>query len=80
MDTYVEKSGIGRDWSLCSGSSYYVTAEVAVSKIFPAGFGWQTAATLAEGAGMQTSDLSFYLATGVGDGIGVLGAYALHDV
>lgn len=46
----------------------FVTMEVAISKIFPAGFGWQTAATLAEGAGLQATDMSFFLATGMGDG------------
>lgn len=45
-----------------------VTAEVAISKIFPAGFGWQTAATFADGAGLQSTDISFFLATGLGDG------------
>eukprot|EP00562_Extubocellulus_spinifer_P008805 CAMPEP_0178494262 /NCGR_PEP_ID=MMETSP0696-20121128/12924_1 /TAXON_ID=265572 /ORGANISM="Extubocellulus spinifer, Strain CCMP396" /LENGTH=341 /DNA_ID=CAMNT_0020122335 /DNA_START=79 /DNA_END=1104 /DNA_ORIENTATION=+ len=48
-----------------------VTAEVAVSKLFPAGFGWQTAATFAEGAGMDAANMDFALATGLGDGLGV---------
>eukprot|EP01083_Nonionella_stella_P228846 810665_1 len=48
-----------------------VTAEVGVSKLFPAGFGWQTAAYCAEKAGLEATDLSFFLSTGVGDGIGV---------
>lgn len=49
----------------------FVTAEVGVSKIFPAGFGWQTGAYFAEKAGLEATDLSFFLSTGVGDGLGV---------
>ncbi|KAL7555018.1 hypothetical protein ACHAWF_018599 [Thalassiosira exigua] len=55
-----------------------VTAEVAVSKIFPAGFGWQTAAYFAENAGMEATDLSFFLSTGIGDGIGVCVCHTLY--
>jgi len=47
------------------------TAEVTVSKIFPAGFGWQSAATVAENAGLEANQLSFYMATGLGDGLAV---------
>mmetsp|Transcript_26684 Transcript_26684/g.55881 ORF Transcript_26684/g.55881 Transcript_26684/m.55881 type:complete len:328 (-) Transcript_26684:181-1164(-) len=54
-----------------------VTAEVGVSKIFPAGFGWQTAAALAEGAGMQSTDMGFFVMTGIGDGLGVLAGHSL---
>ena len=53
------------------GRRMQVTAEVGISKIFPAGFGWQTAAYFAENAGMEATDLSFYLSTGIGDGIAV---------
>jgi hypothetical protein len=60
------------------GRRMYVTAEVAVSKIFPAGFGWQTAATLADGAGLQANEATFYLATGMGDGIGVMLGHLLY--
>lgn len=55
-----------------------VTAEVAVSKIFPAGFGWQTAASLAEGAGMNDANLDFALATGLGDGFAVFAGHTLY--
>ena len=55
-----------------------VTAEVAVSKIFPAGFGWQTAATMADSAGMQATDVSFYLTTGFGDGFGVFAGHTAY--
>jgi len=53
------------------GRRMTVTAEVGISKIFPAGFGWQTAAYFAENAGMEATDMSFFLSTGIGDGIGV---------
>jgi hypothetical protein len=60
------------------GRRMAVTAEVAVSKIFPAGFGWQTGATLADGAGMQATDMSFFMATGFGDGVCVLIGHTLY--
>ena len=40
--------------------------------------GWQTAAYFAENAGMQGTDMSFFLATGVGDGIGVCIGHTLY--
>ena len=49
-----------------------VTAKVAVSKIFPAGFGWQTFATLGKNAGMQATNVSFFLTKGFCDGLFVL--------
>jgi len=51
---------------------FLLTAEVAVSKIFPAGFGWQMAATMAGDMGYQATDVSFALMTGAGDFAGVL--------
>jgi hypothetical protein len=60
------------------GRRMTVTAEVAISKIFPAGFGWQTAATLADGAGLQATDLSFFACTGLGDGICVALGHTLY--
>jgi hypothetical protein len=51
---------------------FVVTAEVTVSKIFPAGFGWQTASIFAGDFGFAADSMSFALTTGVGDGIGVL--------
>eukprot|EP01083_Nonionella_stella_P055506 146398_1 len=60
------------------GRRMTVTAEVGISKIFPAGFGWQTAAYFAEGAGMEATDMSFFLSTGVGDGIGVAIGHTLY--
>lgn len=48
------------------------TVEVMVSKIFPAGFGWQAASVVAESMGMESTDPSFWLSVGVGDAIGVM--------
>lgn len=50
---------------------FVTTAEVTVSKIFPAGFGWQTASILADNAGMEADSLGFALSTGFGDAVGV---------
>lgn len=55
------------------------TAEVAVSKIFPAGFGWQTASIVAENNfGFAADSLNFALTTGAGDAIGVLGGHCAY--
>lgn len=52
---------------------FTVMAEVTVSKIFPAGFGWQSASVIAENNfGYAPDSLNFALTTGIGDGIGVL--------
>lgn len=51
---------------------FKVTGEVIVSKIFPAGFGWQSASVVAEQIGYAPESLSFALTTGLGDAIGVL--------
>lgn len=49
-----------------------VTGEVTVSKIFPAGFGWQSASLFAENQlGYASDSLPFALMTGFGDGLGV---------
>merc|ERR1711907_742418 len=51
-----------------------VTAEVLVSKIFPAGFGWQLFSVIADSQmGLAGDSLGFYLMTGLGDGLFVLG-------
>ena len=50
-----------------------ITAEVAVSKIFPAGFGWQLSSIYAdETLGLAADSAGFALVTGLGDGTGVL--------
>lgn len=61
-------------------SRFSTTAEVTVSKIFPAGFGWQTASIIASsGLGYSTDSAAFALTTGAGDAIGVLlGHYTFY--
>jgi hypothetical protein len=44
---------------------------VTISKIFPAGFGWQTASIVADKAGFEADSLNFALTTGAGDFVGV---------
>jgi hypothetical protein len=60
------------------GRRLYVTVEVAVSKLFPAGFGWQTAATLLDNANVQSTDFAFFLGTGLGDGFGVFLGHTVY--
>lgn len=51
---------------------FTTTAEVTVSKIFPAGFGWQSASIVAENSlGYAADTTAFALTTGLGDAIGV---------
>jgi hypothetical protein len=58
---------------------FVVTAEVTVSKIFPAGLGWQAASIAAAGhGGFATDSLAFALSTGLGDAVGVLGGHCLY--
>lgn len=60
-------------------SRFIVTAEVTVSKIFPAGFGWQSSSIIAENNfGYSPETMSFAMTTGVGDGIGVLGGHVAY--
>jgi hypothetical protein len=57
---------------------FKITAEVTVSKIFPAGFGWQSASVFADTALQLPADsMAFALTTGVGDGVGVLVGHTL---
>lgn len=48
------------------------TFEVVVSKIFPAGFGWQGASVIADNLGHGADSLPFFLMTGTGDALGVM--------
>jgi hypothetical protein len=48
------------------------TVEVVVSKIFPAGFGWQAASLVAGQQGFESDSMNFFLTTGAGDFTGVL--------
>lgn len=58
---------------------FTVTAEVTISKIFPAGFGWQTSSIVAcNYYGFSTDSLNFALTTGVGDAIGVFCGHVLY--
>jgi hypothetical protein len=56
-------------------SRFTKTAEVTVSKIFPAGFGWQAASVVAGNAGAAPTSLPFFMMTGFGDLLGVLGGH-----
>ena len=55
---------------------FVVTSEVTVSKIFPAGFGWQTSSIIAENhLGYAPDSAAFALTTGLGDAVGVLAGH-----
>jgi hypothetical protein len=61
---------------------FVITGEVIVSKIFPAGFGWQSSSILAENyLGYAPDTTAFALTTGFGDALGVMlghcGYYAI---
>ena len=69
-----------RSWNEPAGKYYLThtphtsqatTLEVTVSKIFPAGAGWQAASLYADKLGFAADSASFALTTGVGDGIAV---------
>ena len=53
------------------------TAEVAISKIFMAGFGWQGFSCIAEAYGLAADTASFALVTGLGDFTGVCLGHSL---
>jgi len=58
---------------------FVVTAEVTVSKIFPAGLGWQSASLWADHTmGYASDSASFALTTGLGDALGVLAGHCLY--
>jgi hypothetical protein len=57
---------------------FYITAEVTVSKIFPAGFGWQTASIYADKLGFADDSMAFAYTTGAGDGLAVMGGHTLY--
>lgn len=61
---------------------FTVTGEVIISKIFPAGFGWQSSSILAENyLGYAPDTAAFAFTTGMGDAVGVMlghcGYYAI---
>lgn len=49
-----------------------VTIEVAVSKFFPGGFGWQAMGVVRGYTGLPENSFVEYLFTGIGDGLGVV--------
>lgn len=52
---------------------FKITAEVTISKIFPAGFGWQSSSIVAtDYLGYSPDSLAFALTTGLGDAVGVM--------
>lgn len=53
------------------GARISTTAEVAISKIFMAGFGWQSFSIIADTYGFAADSTGFALITGVGDFTGV---------
>jgi hypothetical protein len=61
---------VGQDSILVN--RFVTTVEVIVSKIFPAGFGWQAGSVMAADLGYASDSLVFALSTGVGDALGVL--------
>lgn len=58
------------------GARFMTTLEVGISKIFMAGFGWQTASVLAESWGYGGDTLGFALMTGGGDFCGVFAGHS----
>lgn len=59
------------------------TVEAIVSKLFPAGCGWQTASIIADNAGYLPTTLPFFLSAGLGEGLAVglghITYYSLKD-
>lgn len=58
---------------------FKITAEVTISKIFPAGFGWQSSSIFAEDyLGYAPDTVAFALTTGLGDAIGVMAGHCAY--
>jgi hypothetical protein len=53
----------------------YSTMEVSLSKLLPGGFGWQAGSALAAATGLAATDPFFWLATGLGDALGVMSGH-----
>lgn len=64
-------------WKQALAHRFKITAEVVVSKIFPAGFAWQGSSILAENWGMAADSFNFALTTGIGEGLGVITGHTL---
>jgi hypothetical protein len=65
--------------STAPSSKLLTDVEIAVSKIFPAGFGWQLFSSIAENQGLASSSLGFYALTGLGDAMGVGAGHMLYQ-
>jgi hypothetical protein len=65
---YDRVSVCAQSWLVTLKDRAIVTADVTVSKIFPAGFGWQTASVYAGAAGFAPTSVEFALMTGTGKG------------
>lgn len=80
MSTVADPSSVSANYA----NRFIVTAEITVSKIFPAGFGWQGASCVAGGMGLEATDIGFFTMTGAGDMAGVFvghtGYYALKSM
>lgn len=80
---YPEGSNVGKaqekDASGGTMNRFRTTAEVTVSKIFPAGFCWQASSVVAEEyLGYAPDTVAFALTTGLGDGIGVMAGHCAY--
>ena len=54
------------------------TGEIMISKVFPAGFGWQFSSGVAEEIGFGADTAGFALTTGIGDAAGVFLGHTLY--
>ncbi|KAJ1444639.1 hypothetical protein M885DRAFT_552406 [Pelagophyceae sp. CCMP2097] len=59
---------------------FAVMAEVSVSKLFPAGAGWQVASLVSSQMGHAADTTSFALMTGVGDGLAVVAGHTSYNM
>jgi len=60
------------------GARFVSMTEVTISKIFPAGFGWQSSSVVADGMKYGAEDLEFFAITGAGDFVGVLTGHTMY--
>lgn len=74
--------GVGQQTETSSGAGilnrFKITAEVAVSKIFPGAFLWQYGSVVAGDLGFASNSAGFALATGLGDFTGVFLGHSLY--
>ena len=72
---FPEQASAPKEEEVSSGMAerFKVTAEVTISKIFPAGLGWQSSSIVAEDMlGYTPDSIAFALTTGFGDAVGVM--------